>query len=162
MSKNIDALLAAEAKAAEEGEATSDPDAPLPAHVKVSRRHPRAKPRSVDRLGRSVLGSRELVPSVGGRGGLAGLPSSSTSSPRSCLCAGWMGQAVAGGPVAIANTPFHKAIQCSAQGQCAGRCSTRRRCGRAIRAGTLTIRRRRVAPRATACRSLLRVQLRPR
>lgn len=42
MSK-IDALLAAEAKAAEDAEATSDPDAPLPSHVKVTRGHPRAK-----------------------------------------------------------------------------------------------------------------------
>ena len=42
MSK-IDALLAAEAKAAEDAEATSDPNAPLPAHVKVTRGHPRAK-----------------------------------------------------------------------------------------------------------------------
>ena len=45
----------------------------------------------------------------------------------------------------------------SAQGQCAGRCSTRRRCGRARRAGTVTIWRRRVAPRATACCGLARV-----
>jgi hypothetical protein len=43
MSKKVDALLAAEAKAAEEAEATSDIDAPLPAHVKVTRGHPRAK-----------------------------------------------------------------------------------------------------------------------
>jgi hypothetical protein len=43
MSKKIDALLAAEAKAAEEAEATSDIDAPLPAHVRVTRGHPRAK-----------------------------------------------------------------------------------------------------------------------
>jgi hypothetical protein len=42
MSK-IDALLAAEAKAAEDAEATSDPNAPLPAHVKATRGHPRAK-----------------------------------------------------------------------------------------------------------------------
>jgi hypothetical protein len=42
MSK-IDALLAAEAKAAEDAEATSDPDAPLPVHVKITRGHPRAK-----------------------------------------------------------------------------------------------------------------------
>jgi hypothetical protein len=41
MSK-IDDLLAAEAKAVEEAELTSDP-APLPAHVKVTRGHPRAK-----------------------------------------------------------------------------------------------------------------------
>jgi len=43
MSKNIDDLLAAEAKAVEEAEATSDPESPLPAHVKVTRGHPRAK-----------------------------------------------------------------------------------------------------------------------
>ena len=43
MSKSIDDLLAAEAKAVEEAEATSDPNAPLPAHVKVTRGHPRAK-----------------------------------------------------------------------------------------------------------------------
>jgi hypothetical protein len=43
MSKKVDDLLAAEAKAAEEAEATSDPNAPLPAHVKVTRGHPRAK-----------------------------------------------------------------------------------------------------------------------
>jgi hypothetical protein len=43
MSKKIDALLAAEAKAAEEAEALGDPEAPLPAHVKVTRGHPRAK-----------------------------------------------------------------------------------------------------------------------
>jgi hypothetical protein len=42
MSK-IDDLLAAEAKAVGEAELTSDPDAPLPAHVKVTRGHPRAK-----------------------------------------------------------------------------------------------------------------------
>jgi hypothetical protein len=43
MSKKVDDLLAAEAKAAEEAEATSDPSAPLPAHVKVTRGHPRAR-----------------------------------------------------------------------------------------------------------------------
>ena len=43
MSKKIDDLLAAEAKAVEEAEATSDPHAPLPAHVKVTRGHPRAR-----------------------------------------------------------------------------------------------------------------------
>jgi hypothetical protein len=35
-------LLAAEAKAVEESEAASDPDAPLPAHLKITRGHPRA------------------------------------------------------------------------------------------------------------------------
>lgn len=43
MSKRIDELLAAEAKAVEEAEFTSDPDAPLPSHVKVIRGHPRAR-----------------------------------------------------------------------------------------------------------------------
>lgn len=43
MSEKIDNLLAAEAKAAEEGEETSDPDEPLPDHVKVTRGHPRAR-----------------------------------------------------------------------------------------------------------------------
>jgi hypothetical protein len=43
MSKKIEDLLAAEAKAAEEAEATSDPSAPLPDHVKVTRGHPRAR-----------------------------------------------------------------------------------------------------------------------
>jgi hypothetical protein len=43
MTKTIDDLLAAEAKAVDEAELTSDPDAPLPAHVKVTRGHPRAK-----------------------------------------------------------------------------------------------------------------------
>lgn len=41
--RKVEDLLAAEAKAAEKAEATSDPDAPLPAHVKVTRGHPRAK-----------------------------------------------------------------------------------------------------------------------
>ncbi len=43
MSKRIEELLAAEATAAEQAEATSDPCAPLPPHVKVTRGHPRAK-----------------------------------------------------------------------------------------------------------------------
>lgn len=43
MSSEVEALLAAEAKAAEDAEATSDPDAPLPSHVKVTRGHPRTK-----------------------------------------------------------------------------------------------------------------------
>lgn len=41
--KRIEGLVAADAKAAEEDELTSDPDAPLPAHVKVTRGHPRAR-----------------------------------------------------------------------------------------------------------------------
>src|SRR3954453_22788096 len=64
-------------------------------------------------------------------------------------------QAVAGGPVA--NTAFQSAVQGSAQGQWAGRCSTRRRCGRVSRAGTAIRSRRRVAPRALACAGLARV-----
>lgn len=43
MSKTIGELLAEEAIAVEEAEATSDPEAPLPAHVKVTRGHPRAR-----------------------------------------------------------------------------------------------------------------------
>src|SRR3954469_7577399 len=43
-------------------------------------------------------------------------------------------QAVAGGPVV--NTAFQSVVHGSAQGQWAGRCSTRRRCGGVIRAGT--------------------------
>jgi hypothetical protein len=43
MDKKTDDLLAAEAKAAEDGEAASDPDSPLPARVRVTRGHPRAK-----------------------------------------------------------------------------------------------------------------------
>ena len=43
MSKKIEDLIAAEAKAAEDVELTSDPDAPLPGHVKVTRGHPRAR-----------------------------------------------------------------------------------------------------------------------
>ncbi|GAC1611367.1 MAG: hypothetical protein NVS3B26_23760 [Mycobacteriales bacterium] len=43
MSRNIEDLLAAEAKEAEEAEATKELDAPLPSHVKVTRGHPRAR-----------------------------------------------------------------------------------------------------------------------
>jgi len=43
MSKKIDELLTAEAKAVEEVEATSDPNAPLPAHAKVTRGHSRSR-----------------------------------------------------------------------------------------------------------------------
>lgn len=44
MSKTkIEDLIAAEAKAAEEAELTSDRNAPLPSHVKVTRGHPRAR-----------------------------------------------------------------------------------------------------------------------
>ena len=42
MSK-LDALLAAEAKAAEDAEASGGSDAPLPVNVRVTRGHPRAK-----------------------------------------------------------------------------------------------------------------------
>lgn len=43
MRKKIEDLLDDEAKAVEDAEAASDPDAPLPAHVKVTRGHPRAR-----------------------------------------------------------------------------------------------------------------------
>ena len=43
MSKTIDDLLAAEAKAVEEAELAGDPNAPLPGHVKITRGHPRAR-----------------------------------------------------------------------------------------------------------------------
>lgn len=43
MSDRIEDLIAAEMKAVEEAEATSDPDAPLPAQVKVTRGHPRTR-----------------------------------------------------------------------------------------------------------------------
>lgn len=43
MGQRLEDLVAAEAKAAEEAEVTSDPDAPLPSHVKVTRGHPRAR-----------------------------------------------------------------------------------------------------------------------
>lgn len=43
MGKRIEERIAAEATAAEEAEATSYPDATLPAHVKVTRGHPRAR-----------------------------------------------------------------------------------------------------------------------
>src|SRR5699024_8357454 len=43
MSQRIDDLLAAEAGAAEEAEANSQADAPLPAHVRVTRGHRRTK-----------------------------------------------------------------------------------------------------------------------
>src|SRR6478735_12688900 len=65
------------------------------------------------------------------------------------------GQPVAGGPVL--NTASQSAVHGSAQGQWAGRCSTRRRCGRVSRAGTVIRSRRRVAPRATAWAGLARL-----
>jgi hypothetical protein len=43
ISKKTDDLLAAEAEAVEEGEATSDPNERLPEHVKVTRGNPRAR-----------------------------------------------------------------------------------------------------------------------
>ena len=43
MTNGIEELLAAEAEAAEAAEATSDPNAPLPAHVKVTRGTARSK-----------------------------------------------------------------------------------------------------------------------
>lgn len=45
----------------------------------------------------------------------------------------------------------HNRSQCVAHGQWAGRCRMGRRWGRASRAGMVMRRRRRVAPRATAC-----------
>jgi hypothetical protein len=41
--KEIEGLLAAEAEAAEAAEGVGDPEAPLPAHVRASRGHPRAR-----------------------------------------------------------------------------------------------------------------------
>ena len=41
--KAIDDLLEAESKTVEDAEGGSDPNVPLPAHVRVSRGHPRAK-----------------------------------------------------------------------------------------------------------------------
>lgn len=43
MGKKIEDVIADEGKATEQAEATSDPNAPLPAHVKVTRGHPRAR-----------------------------------------------------------------------------------------------------------------------
>lgn len=43
MSKKIEQLLASEAEAVEEAEATGGPDAPIPDHVKVTRGHPRSR-----------------------------------------------------------------------------------------------------------------------
>ena len=43
MSKKIDDLIAAEARVVEEAEARSDPNEPLPEHVKITRGHPRAR-----------------------------------------------------------------------------------------------------------------------
>ena len=43
MNKKIEDVIADESRAAEEAEATSDPNAPLPAHVHVTRGHPRAR-----------------------------------------------------------------------------------------------------------------------
>lgn len=68
-----------------------------------------------------------------------------------------MGQGVAGGACPALKTRSQSFSHCVTQGQCAGRCRTRRRWGRAILAGTLTIRVRRVAPRAAACRGSARV-----
>src|SRR3954451_4677812 len=68
---------------------------------------------------------------------------------------GGRAQLVAGGPVA--KTAAQSAAHGWAQGQWAGRCSTWRRCGRVIRAGTPIRSRRRVVPRATACAGLARV-----
>lgn len=43
MSKKLDDLLAAEAKAVEDAETMSDPSAPIPPDVQVMRGHPRAR-----------------------------------------------------------------------------------------------------------------------
>lgn len=43
MSRKIEELLAAEAKAVEDAEATSSLDEPVPAHVTVTRGHPRSR-----------------------------------------------------------------------------------------------------------------------
>ena len=43
MSQRLEDLIAAEARAAEQAELTSDPIAPLPGSSKVTRGHPRAK-----------------------------------------------------------------------------------------------------------------------
>lgn len=43
MGKRIEKMIADEAKAVEEAEGTSDPDTPLPANVRATRGHPRAK-----------------------------------------------------------------------------------------------------------------------
>ena len=45
----------------------------------------------------------------------------------------------------------HNVSQCVAQGQWVGKCRIGRRCGRASRAGTVTILRRSVDPRARVC-----------
>lgn len=87
--------------------------------------------------------------STQGRRGSAGLPSCSTEVPVGPLGGGQ--EANAGGPVAGPNTLFQRVSHGVAQGQWAGRCRTGRRWGRAVLAGVVTIWRRRVAPRATAC-----------
>jgi predicted DNA binding CopG/RHH family protein len=43
MSNKVEARLDAEAEAAEDADATSDPNTPHPAHVMVTRGHPRAR-----------------------------------------------------------------------------------------------------------------------
>lgn len=43
MNTRIDDLLAAEAEAAERAEQTADEDTPLPAHVTITRGHPRSR-----------------------------------------------------------------------------------------------------------------------
>lgn len=57
----------------------------------------------------------------------------------------------------MSNAACQRLVQALAQGQCVGRCNIRRRWGRVRRAGTVTMWRRRVAPLATACRSLAKV-----
>ena len=97
--------------------------------------------------------SKLIMVWLGGHAGAAGLPSVSTVSGSSgwgrCGPGGRV-QAATGGGRPSPRTRSHKVSQGLAQGQCAGRCRTGRRWGRASRAGTLTMVRRRVAPRATA------------
>ena len=84
----------------------------------------------------------------GGRGGAADLAGSSTGCPVGPVGAGGQVVAAAGGPVAVAVS--QSVVQAVAQGQCVGRCRTRRRPVVARRAGTVMMRRRSVAQRAVA------------
>src|SRR3954453_2377478 len=86
-------------------------------------------------------------------GQLPGLPSLSTVGSLGVVpVGGGWSQAAAGGAWAWSSlkTPFQIASHLMAHGQYFGMCKTGRRCGRASRAGTWMIWRRRVAPRATA------------
>jgi hypothetical protein len=66
----------------------------------------------------------------------------------------WRSRAQARPAGPVANAAVHNLAHGLVQGQRAGRCSTRRRCGRASRAGTFTRCRRSVPPRASVRRSL--------